>query len=234
MFRNMKVFEKKIIFLILLITNIIAAPYPRYKRSDDSPQDDNSKTGAQDQQKTSFQKLIDTETSTDKLSSTKHQTNSYNKLSTTTDYTTTKNDHNTTSEDRSPTTNGKSGPVSTNNDHNSNVRLNQNTIKQEKQENVSKNIEILPPGLEISGVENRFSCLLKLPNGKRVCKPLSYFILLSKNSFDCQDRNIEIAFRGYTNELEDTDEFISSFLNREPGEIEGTQIRESTCLFYKK
>jgi hypothetical protein len=106
--------------------------------------------------------------------------------------------------------------------------------KLKNNEMVSQNIEMKPLGLEISGVANRFSCLLKLPSGKRVCKPLTSFILLSHNTYDCQDRNIEIAFRGYNLELEETDEYISSFLNLEPGEIEGSQMRENTCLNFKK
>jgi len=198
----MKVFEKKIIILIISITSVIAAPrYPRYKRSDDATLSNLQVEAKFDQNK------IDSETST-------------SKSQTTTSFDKAKLSHSRLKETSDPTT--LSGSES---------NINQNVGGKDQ---VSKNIETMPSGLEIYGVENRFICFLKVANGKRICKPLNFFIILNKNNFDCQDRNIVIAFRGYNIELEDTDEFIEGFLNREQGEIDGNQIRERDCYFYKK
>ncbi len=198
----MKVFEKKIIILIISITSVIAAPrYPRYKRSDDATLSNLQVEAKFDQNK------IDSETST-------------SKSQTTTSFDKTKLSHSRLKETSDHTT--LSGSES---------NINQNVGGKDQ---VSKNIETMPSGLEIYGVENRFICFLKVANGKRICKPLNFFIILNKNNFDCQDRNIVIAFRGYNIELEDTDEFIEGFLNREQGEIDGNQIRERDCYFYKK
>jgi hypothetical protein len=219
----MKFFQRKYIFLILSISNIFAVPYSRYKRSDDSPQ--NGHTHPSEQTTTILTSLpndFPKSSITTKSTPESHSSTNTVKIEQTNDQKTKPlesiSESHTKSNFGQPTT--TEGKI-THNPH-------------KKKEMVSQNIEIKPFGIEISGVENRFSCLLKLPSGKRVCKPLNFFIILSHNTYDCQDRNIEIAFRGYNLELEESDEYISSFLNLSQGEIEGSQLRENTCFNYKK
>jgi hypothetical protein len=98
----------------------------------------------------------------------------------------------------------------------------------------SRSNEDIPAGLLITNVQDRFTCLFTLDNEKRVCKELDSFFILAKNTFDCHDRNVEIAFRGYKTNFEETGEFIESFLNSERGEVMSSQLREKECLFFKK
>jgi hypothetical protein len=226
----MKVFTRKIVMLIA-ITSVIAAPrYPRYKRSDDSslsnlqsePKSDDQSINSNGQSSIPQGKST---LSNDQVKVNGKSINKDTETSTSKSQTTTSFDQTTSSTSRltapfDQTTVSKSDSK----------KLKKNVVK----ESVSKNIETMPSGLEIYGVENRFSCFLRVANGKRICKPLNFFIILNKNNYDCQDRNIEIAFRGYDIELEETDEFIEGFLNHEQGEIDGNQIRERDCFFYKK
>jgi hypothetical protein len=97
----------------------------------------------------------------------------------------------------------------------------------------SVNVEMIPSGMQINDVENRFTCLITL-NNERICKQLTSFIVLNKNKYDCRERHIEIAFPGYNTDLVQNDDFIESFLNRGQGEVMSAQEVEKECLYFKK
>ncbi len=95
------------------------------------------------------------------------------------------------------------------------------------------NVELIPSGMQITDVENRFTCLITL-NNERICKQLTSFIVLNKNKFDCRERHIEIAFQGYNTDLVQNEDYIESFLNRGQGEVMSAQEVGKECLYFKK